>query len=82
MAKAEKTTVVETVEVLRPGVSLELTDDEAQFIVDLFSKIGGSPENSRRRHADDIRTALEDLGYSWSFSNTGDISNSIRIAER
>lgn len=42
----------------KPLVTLTFTHDEAQFLMDILNRIGGCPDNSRRRHADDIRNAL------------------------
>lgn len=66
MAQTTKTNieVVTTVE----GVRLDITKEEAQFIADVTSKIGGSTQRSRRRHADALAAALRSAGISWTSS--------------
>jgi hypothetical protein len=53
--------VVETV----TGVTLDLTKNEAQFLADILCTIGGDPRKSRRKHADDIATALSGQGFHY-----------------
>jgi hypothetical protein len=52
MAKATK----------RSAVVLELTWEEAQFLCDLTSSVGGDPERTYRSLADHISGLLEDTG--------------------
>lgn len=40
------------------GVTVDLTLNEAQFLVQLLGRVGGHPQLSRRAHADAIRDAL------------------------
>jgi hypothetical protein len=49
-----------------PDVELKLSRQEAQFLRDIVSNIGGSPQASRRKHADSIREALQGVGYDSS----------------
>lgn len=39
-------------------IVLELSDDEAQVVADIFMRIGGSPVDSRRGLVDRVRAAL------------------------
>ena len=55
--------IISTVPPTQPVVEslqLELTGDEACMLLDLMNQIGGSPYDSRRRHCDAIRRALEE----------------------
>lgn len=60
MAKASLTEITRTI--TERTVRLTLTEEEAQFLIDLTALIGGSPTRSRRRHNDSIRDALRDAG--------------------
>lgn len=65
MAKA---TVVRPKPVKQPPVKviLELSEGEADFILGVTGKIGGSPDRSPRKYSDRIRAALTGaLGYDW-----------------
>ncbi len=55
MAKATATYV-------QPVYMLELSNQEAAFIVDVMRKIGGDLKKSRRRHADEVLAALRSAG--------------------
>jgi len=46
------------------GVTLELSDDEAQALVTIFYKVGGSPTDSGRGKCDAISAALRAAGYN------------------
>lgn len=54
------------------GVVLELTQDEAQFVVDLLGAVGGSPTGSRRRHADAVDAALRKAGVIRAYGGPDD----------
>ena len=47
---------------IEPCFSLELSHDEAVFILDVMRKIGGDMERSRRRHADNLLKELRRAG--------------------
>lgn len=64
MAHAEKTSIEVTTTV--EGVVLELTPEEAQFVTDVMAKVSGSPDVSRRKHADAIYAAMHAAGYTSS----------------
>jgi hypothetical protein len=49
---------------------LELTEDEAKFLVGVLNRIGGSPENSPRGISDDILSALSPLVDYYSLPDT------------
>jgi len=57
-------------------IILELTEDEAGLLCSIFQRVGGSPENSRRKYADSIRWALESVGVSYS---TSDVEGGITL---
>lgn len=48
----------------KPSFILELSCEEAEFIIDVMRKIGGNSKTSRRRHADNILKALRGAGAS------------------
>ncbi len=50
----------------QPPVTLDLTPDEAQTLVDILALVGGMPVTSRRAHAEAIRVALDSAGYHYS----------------
>lgn len=58
MAHATITTLIIPRPVEVQGIALDLTLEEASFLVDLMGCIGGSPTHSRRAYADRIRAAL------------------------
>jgi hypothetical protein len=60
VAKAEKRSEVITIK--RDTVRLELTTAEAEVLAALLDKVGGSPKNSARVHADSIAVALRGAG--------------------
>lgn len=60
MAKAEKTTVERVV--LEDGFTLKLTVDEAETLVAVLARVGGSPSVSPRGKSGDVLTALLDAG--------------------
>lgn len=65
--------------VVKKFVRLDLTEDEAEFLVDVLARVGGSPELSRRKHELSLkrvlngigvyRTALQDMTGGIDFSN-------------
>lgn len=59
MAKATSTHVA-------PTYSLELNHDEAQTLRDILDNVGGSPENTRRKYADNILHAMHSVGLRAS----------------
>ncbi|MGU2416004.1 hypothetical protein [Burkholderia cenocepacia] len=62
MANAERKEAVTEIRVIEPArITLSLSDEEATFLVDVFANIGGS-RATRRKHADDISTALYRAG--------------------
>lgn len=58
-------------------VLLELEPDEAQFLADVLSKVGGHVHTSRRRHADSIRGAL--LGVDVDYSEAPDMTGGVNF---
>jgi hypothetical protein len=62
MAIASKCLVTVTVPKEVPGVQLTLSQEEATFLFDLCSNVGGHPTKSRRAYADRIGTALRYAG--------------------
>ena len=48
---------------VKPPVLLELTQDEAQTVMNLVGSIIGDPVNSQRKHTGAIYYALRDLGF-------------------
>lgn len=60
MAKATAVTVQTT------SIVLELTEDEAILLVDIFQVIGGDCHNTRRKLADVMGAALDDAGVDRS----------------
>jgi hypothetical protein len=70
MAKAKKEAIPQPAY----RVTLELSDKEAQTILDIMHFIGGCPETTPRMHADSIRRALEKCGVErecWPHSGGG-----------
>lgn len=66
MAEATRDTRVDYIPQETEVVRLELTNDEAQMLVDVLSRVGGSPERSRRGLARDVLRTLEDLGFAFT----------------
>lgn len=60
---------------INPSVMLELSCEEAEFILDVMRKIGGYSDKSRRRHADTILRELRSAGVSQTdrFDSEGNI---------
>ncbi|MEU1037663.1 hypothetical protein [Streptomyces sp. NPDC005907] len=56
MAVAEKTTVERTV--TEEGFTLKLTVDEAETLVAVLARVGGSPDQSPRGNAESVLDAL------------------------
>jgi len=64
MAKAQKETRERERIVLEKyqAVVLEMSEDEALFLADILSRIGGNPELTRRRHQESLTQALKNAG--------------------
>ncbi|MGW2950753.1 hypothetical protein [Streptomyces eurythermus] len=60
MAAAEKTTVERVV--TTTGFTLKLTVDEAEALVAILARVGGSPYTSPRGRTQNIMDALRDAG--------------------
>jgi hypothetical protein len=46
-------------------ITLELTQDEAELVLDVLLLVGGSPEFSRRQFADSVANKLFDAGFPY-----------------
>lgn len=66
MAKA----TLQEVKPVRPNVLLELTPAEAEALVIVTGMVGGNPASSARGKIDDIREALNSVGYDSPYPNT------------
>lgn len=44
-------------------VTLELDADEAQVLVQILWRVGGSTTRSRRKHANEIQRVLQEAGF-------------------
>jgi hypothetical protein len=64
MAKCEKKQVVTT-------YNLELTEDEAKLLAFIMYRVGGSSQNSPRKHADSIRRSLAECNIGDKNENNG-----------
>ena len=53
---------------------LELNKDEAETLFYLCQKIGGSPDNSRRKYFDQIAAGFEKLGFEFDYDKSDYIS--------
>lgn len=62
MASLEQITETRTVVT---GYSLTLSEQEAQALVDVLSKIGGDPYCSSRKHTQAVLDALMGEGFYW-----------------
>jgi hypothetical protein len=67
-----RTRYVEVAPATTDRYRLELSPEEATFLLDLTCRIGGDPETSRRGIADRLRTALRAAGAHES--NRDDIT--------
>lgn len=56
-----------------PTYTLELSQEEAQTLADVLSRVGGSMTDSRRRHTQAILDTLGDVGVN--FGNKPDLGN-------
>jgi hypothetical protein len=61
MAKAKHTEIETVVKV--DAVQLTLSHEEARTLRDILVQVSGCPEHSRRKHADNIKEALESVGF-------------------
>jgi hypothetical protein len=57
--------------VIEKRVTLLLSEEETQFLIDVMSRISGSRDNSRRKYANDILRVLTAIGFTF---NETDIS--------
>lgn len=73
MASATETFSVIEVKVEKqvPTVTLVLTPDEAQALIEVAHRVGGSPSKSPRGHVDQVNKALRGLGYEPTATATG-----------
>lgn len=86
MAIGEKRTLTEEriIEVEVPaGITLHLTDEEASCLADIFYRVGGNPETTRRGLVDGISTALSKAGAVRLNHHTrpGDIGQGMTFVE-
>jgi hypothetical protein len=51
--------------VFEETIFLELSKDEAQFLIDVLGAVGGSPLSSRRKHSKDIIQSLSNAGFKY-----------------
>lgn len=61
------------------GYTVRLSKDEADFLVDIFHRIGGSPDRSRRKISDSLNRALRGAGARGTQGN--DIERSIIFSD-
>lgn len=59
------------------AVVLEMNEDEALFLADLLSRVGGSPDETRRKHQDSLTEAFENAGVYGGQAQ--DIEGGIRM---
>lgn len=64
MATATKKNVEIPQPVLHTRVTLDLSLNEAETLAIIMARIGGDPDNSRRKYCDQIRFALKDVGIT------------------
>lgn len=67
--------VVDRTETVPGKVTLELTEDEAQFLADIMSMVGGDMAKSRRRFQTEMADALAHVGIT--FESHKDLRGSI-----
>ncbi|MFF9525393.1 hypothetical protein ACF1DV_25940 [Streptomyces achromogenes] len=82
MAVAEKTTVERVV--TEDGFTLKLTVDEAETLVAVLARVGGSPHESPRGNAEAVMKALSGAGVRnyWVEDHPSDLaSGSIQFAD-
>jgi hypothetical protein len=63
---------------------LHLTDEEATCLLDIFYRVGGNPDTSRRGIADGMSSALHKAGVQRLNKGTseGDIYQGLRFSDR
>jgi hypothetical protein len=61
--KRETKEIEVVVKKIEPVIILELTEEEAQTVHDVFRKVGGDPRHSRRKHTQVIHDQLRQLGF-------------------
>ena len=54
---------------------LELNKDEAETLFHLCGRIGGDPDNSRRKYFDRIAKGFEKLGFKFDYNTSDSISD-------
>lgn len=52
------------------NIVLLLTQDEAQTLAEILSLVGGDPDTTQRGLADNVREALESVGFHFSPYNS------------
>lgn len=60
-----------------PRVALTLNQDEAEALYLIMRYVGGDPERTRRRHADAIRDALDEVGVHRESGLSNDVEGVI-----
>ena len=68
----KSTRPVVVVPTMEPVYVFELTQDEAQFLVDVMGCVGGDVVTSRRRFADVFNEALESFGFESKWADDSD----------
>lgn len=66
MANLRREDIEQVVVEKRPGYVLELTTPEVGALLAVFSKIGGDPEFSPRKHIKSISDRFSDIGVFYS----------------
>ena len=84
MAKAIKNVIPPPVVEPKVEVVLTLSKDEAETLLAILGRVGGSPVNSRRKYAQSIFYALGDLSLDENPSGTPDLVShgSLHFADR
>jgi hypothetical protein len=77
MATAEKKVIPVPV---KYNVVLTLDQNEAETLLAITGRVGGTPENTRRRFVDNIRVALQTAGVQEVIARTLSSANSIWFA--
>jgi hypothetical protein len=66
------------------SIVLEINEEEAQFLKDVFGLIGGDPEKSRRNYADSLSSTLSGAGVFWkgTADDISDFAKSIHFKDK